>query len=564
VGSAIGSRLARLHQVTRDLASALDTGRIAEVLIDNGVEAVGASTGALYLVEPGGGELRLVRSVGFPEPAGGAYQRVSLEGGSPLARSVQSGAPVLLASREDYAARFPGSEQRSRSATRSGIGAIACVPLVPPGGDALGGLSFAFEGVRAFDAEDEAFLLLLAHHGAEALRRAGLFEREAAAARQAEEASRMKDEFLATISHELRAPLSTILGWARELAGERGRDPDEVRRGAQVLERNARAQLRLIDDLLDVSRIVRGQLRLETAPLEIAPLVRDVVEGMRPSAEARQIEVALELDPDVRLVADPDRLRQILWNLLANAFKFTAERGRVGVRAAQDGARVRIVVADDGRGIDADFLPHVFERFSQAQPGGQRGLGLGLAIVRHLVEMHGGTVSARSDGVGRGASFEVMLPIRPFETEPTRSAAGAAEGEGTGPLAGLRVLVVEDDPDSRELIEVLLTSEGATVESADTAEDALEKLDAFDPALLVSDIGMPHHDGLWLVARVRERRPDLPAIALTALTRREDAGRILAAGFDHHVGKPVDPDHLVTLAAAAVARRAEAEPGRTG
>ena len=381
-----------------------------------------------------------------------------------------------------------------------------------------------------------------------------LAEREGGARRQAEEASRLKDEFLTTVSHELRTPLSAILGWSAMLASEPRGDTSAVRKGIEVIERNARSQLRIIEDILDVSRIVRGQLRVETEPVDLATIVLDVLDSVKHAADAKSIRLELaRSDSSHRLVADPERLRQIAWNLLSNAIKFTPEGGYVRVELGQVSGSLALRVVDSGQGIAPAFLPFVFDRFRQAEGSIRRsagGLGLGLAIVRHLVEMHGGTVTAASAGLGHGASFTVLLPVKPFTaavpTPVEETPKGATEAPAArSSLAGLRLLVVEDDCDSRELIELLLSAEGAVVETAGSAEEALEKIAAFRPDVLVSDIGMPGRDGYWLMSEVRKLLPTLPAVALTAYTRREDVENARRAGFDEHVGKPVDPGKLV-------------------
>lgn len=384
-----------------------------------------------------------------------------------------------------------------------------------------------------------------------------LAEKEGIARRQAEEASRLKDEFLTTVSHELRTPLSAILGWSAMLAREDG-DRASIRKGIAVIERNARSQLRIVEDILDVSRIVRGALRVETEPVDLRAIVVDVLDSVKHSAEAKRLRMELvRSDSSHRLVADPERLRQIVWNLVENAVKFTPEGGSVRVELGQISGSLVVRVRDSGRGIAHDFLPYVFDRFRQGEGSIRRsagGLGLGLAIVRHLVEMHGGTVTADSAGPGQGATFTVVLPVRPFTTASAARDSEVREralpSVRARTLTGVRLLVVEDDSDSRELIELLLAAEGAIVEPAGSAEDALAKLDLFAPDVLVSDIGMPGRDGYWLMKEIKKRRPGLPAVALTAYTRREDGENARRAGFDEHLGKPVDPRRLVQAIAS--------------
>ena len=399
-----------------------------------------------------------------------------------------------------------------------------------------------------------------------------LYERLRAAeetARRAEEANRLKDHFLATVSHELRTPLSSILGWAKLL--QEGRcDPAFAAKGLDVIERNARAQQRIIDDMLDISRIIAGKLRVDTEPVDLTALVHEVIESVRPSADAKDISVSLEtVSGHCRLAGDSLRLRQVLGNLLSNAIKFTPRGGRVVVTVDQHGDRVAVHVKDSGKGIEPTFLPHVFESFRQADTSTSRengGLGLGLAIARHLTEMHGGSVAVESGGLGTGATFSVMLPVRPFSA-PVAPIVPRDEGSQARPvdrprrLADLCVLIVEDEADSRELIELLLASEGARVRSAANAEQALSMLDSVAPDVVLSDIGMPGRDGYWLAGEVRARRPDIAAIALTAFSGSDDIERAFTAGFDHHVAKPVDPELLVN--ALTTCRRTPHEPRRT-
>jgi CheY-like chemotaxis protein/nitrogen-specific signal transduction histidine kinase len=388
-------------------------------------------------------------------------------------------------------------------------------------------------------------------------------------ARRAEEANRLKDRFLATVSHELRTPLSSILGWAKLL--QEGRcDPAFASKGLDVIERNARAQQRIIDDMLDVSRIIAGKLRIDTEPVDLTALAHDVIESMRPIASTKEIALSLDtVSGHCRLAGDSLRLRQVLDNLLSNAIKFTPRGGGVVVSVDQHGDRVVLRVSDSGKGIDPSFLPHVFETFRQADTSMSRehgGLGLGLGIVRHLAEMHGGTVAVESHGLGTGSVFSVTLPVRPFSA-PIAQVVPIDEGSEARPrsrpqrLADLCVLIVEDEADSRELIELLLASEGATVRSAASADQALALLDAVAPDIILSDIGMPGRDGYWLAGQVRARRPDIAAIALTAFSGHDDIERAFSAGFDQHVAKPVDPELLVNALTAC--RRTPLQPRRT-
>jgi PAS domain S-box-containing protein len=394
-----------------------------------------------------------------------------------------------------------------------------------------------------------------------------LLAREQAARREAEEASSLKDEFLATVSHELRTPLTAILGWSQML--RRGvRDEATREHALEVIERNALAQKQLVGDILDVSRIITGRLRIEVRPVELIPVVEAAREAVQPAAEARGIRLDAAYDVgDLNVLGDPDRLQQIVWNLLANAVKFTAAGGRVALTVERAGDSVRLSVSDTGEGIAAEFLPHVFERFRQADMGTTRrhgGLGLGLSIVRHLVEMHGGTVRAESAGEGRGSTFTVQLPllrsadrgVRNEEQDETETPADSVESAVRDPhsaiLNGLRLLVVDDEPDTLELLRLSLGGHGAEVWTAESAGAALELFGRARPHLVISDVGMPLVDGYEFLRRLRARGWAGPAIALTAYARAEDRARSLASGFSAHVAKPVEPDALAGIVAGLI------------
>jgi signal transduction histidine kinase/CheY-like chemotaxis protein len=406
-----------------------------------------------------------------------------------------------------------------------------------------------------------------AHLAAERLaqeERARLLEEAVAARAEAEAVNRTKDIFLATLSHELRTPLTAIIGWVHLLRAA-GQDDEVVRHGLEVIERNAEAQHQLIRDLLDVSRIITGKLRLDTRQIELAPVVEAAIDSVRQAADAKNIRLGAEFDDETGLITgDPDRLQQVVWNLLSNAIKFTPKGGHVGVRVRREGSDVCVRVRDTGQGIPAEFLPHVFERFLQIDGSTTRahgGLGLGLAIVRHLVEQHGGRVSAESAGEERGATFTINLPVAavksPLEARETveRPPSRPASGDAAAALDGVRVLVVDDQPDARELLAVVLGGAGAEVSTAASAAEALELLRRERVDVLVSDVGMPVEDGYTLVGRVRSLAAGLiPAIALTAYAADEDRRRALAAGFDAHVAKPVAAAELVSVIAGLVAR----------
>ncbi|HUL60881.1 MAG TPA: ATP-binding protein [Anaeromyxobacteraceae bacterium] len=386
-----------------------------------------------------------------------------------------------------------------------------------------------------------------------------------AAREEAERASRARDELVAVVSHELRTPLNAVLGWARLL--RMGKlDAAGTARAIEAVERSATAQAQIVDDLLDVSRMVRGQLLLDVRPVDLVPVIEAAIAAVRPAAAARNTEIAAVLVPPAGVVmGDPGRLQQVVWNLLSNAIKFTPPGGRVEVRLEPEGGEVAIRVRDTGAGIDPAFLPHVFERFRQADASSTRvhgGLGLGLAIVRHLVEAHGGTVGAESDGPGKGAAFTVrLLAGAPHQRTALPDAARPApvlpvDERPLASLLALRVLVVDDDPDTLEVVGQVLAAAGAHVVPARSAGEALEAIEVSRPDVLVSDIGMPGEDGYALIRKVRGLAPEhggrVPAAALTAYTHAEDRREALLAGYQLYLPKPIEPSELT----AAIARLA--------
>ena len=395
----------------------------------------------------------------------------------------------------------------------------------------------------------------------DALRRSEMALRDRAL--EAETLNRTKDEFLATVSHELRTPLNAILGWSALLL-QRATDPN-ARKGLEVIHRNALSQETLIEDILDVSRIITGKFLLETKPCDLVAIAEEAIEVVRPSAAAKEIHIVFVPPADpCPLVADPDRMRQVIWNLLSNAVKFTDRGGTVRLATERQGSQLTVTVSDTGRGIDPEFLPFVFDRFRQADSSTTRkvgGLGLGLPLVRHISELHGGSVQAFSDGLGKGATFTISLPIRAVATVSPPQASLAPPQQRGSPtpqdLEGLRVLVVDDEQDARELLALVLTQAGAVVRTAASVAGAFSVLSRFEPQVLVSDIGMPGEDGYSLIRRLREREPGrggaIPALAITAYTRREDRMRALAAGFTTHIGKPVSPEALVAAVASVAA-----------
>jgi PAS domain S-box-containing protein len=391
-----------------------------------------------------------------------------------------------------------------------------------------------------------------------------LLQSERSARNAAERANRLKDEFLAMVSHELRTPLNAVVGWSQVLQMSPPSSED-LAVGLEAISRNAQVQAELINDLLDVSRIMSGKLRLDVKRINPVDIVHDALVSVLPAAQTKGVEIEHNLDQTFELIhADPSRLQQVVWNLVSNAVKFTPRSGKVSVLLKQNPAWLEIRVSDSGQGIKPEFLPHLFERFRQEDATSTRvhgGLGLGLSIVKQLVELHGGTVNATSSGEGRGSEFLVRLPQpqgQPLDT-PDRhrqSAVGGAELTRLAPQVDLheaRVLIVDDDSDSRKLVARLLREVNASVAEADSVDRAIEALGTFQPQLLVSDIGMPHSDGYDLIRRVRGmglEADQLPAIALTAFARPEDRERILGFGFQRHLGKPLEPAELLSAAVA--------------
>ena len=415
------------------------------------------------------------------------------------------------------------------------------------GGRVFGTIAFASaNALQSFDADDRSFAVQLADYVALAVDHARLF-------RDLQQASRLKDEFLATLSHELRTPLNAVLGWTRML--RRGTVPAERRDAVlDTIERNAAAQMQLVEELLDLSAMVAGGLRLTVMRVDLRDLLGGAVETIRPAADARSLQVSLTIDPGLpEVAADPGRLRQVLWNLLTNAVKFTPAGGSIRIALTGGTSDVELTVSDTGSGIAPEFLPHVFEAFRQADSSSTRmvgGLGLGLAIVRHIVEAHGGTVSARSDGVGRGSTFTIRLPAG-------HAPAGAEEPlDQRDGLRGRRVLAVDDDESTQELVATMLLMYGVSVRTAGRATQALEILSSWRPDVLLADLAMPGEDGYALVRRVRALPPPLgaiPAVALTAYTDPQSVQHAFSAGFDAHLGKPLEP-HVLADALSKVLR----------
>jgi signal transduction histidine kinase/DNA-binding response OmpR family regulator len=577
-------RLSMLIELGQQLAAERDPVQLLQTFCRAARHIVGAKYGAVWILDADERTLKHFLTSGFD---------AEFADGADISRAAQGMLDILLVERRPVRFSQMETAPRAMDFLQQGraAGSALCAPILSPAqiygwlylADKQDALEFTEADERlaatltsqvAVAYENARLYAEAQHHAAELQQevterkqaeeeRAKLLVREQAARAEAEAANRTKDEFLATLSHELRTPLTAVLGWAHLLRS--GKLPEETAASAlETIERNARAQSQLIDDLLDVSRIITGKLNLDARPVELGPIIQAAINSVRPSAEAKNIQLEMELDLTIGEVAgDGNRLQQVVWNLFSNAIKFTPDNGRVDVHLRRVNSHVEIVVSDTGQGISAEFLPHVFDRFRQADGTTTRthgGLGLGLAIVRHLVELHGGTVRADSPGAGQGATFTVNLPL---------ISGGMAQGQGErahkasvdeGPpphylaLGGLRVLVVDDEVDTRDLIAEVLARGGAEVQTAATASEALGVLERWIPDVLVSDIGMPDEDGYALIKKVRgldAKQPGwIPALALTAYAGVEDRMRALSAGFQMHMSKPLDPGELLAVVAS--------------
>jgi signal transduction histidine kinase/CheY-like chemotaxis protein len=550
------------------LASDLDQRSIVQAVTDAATEICGAQFGAFFynVVTPQGEAYQLFTLSGAPREA---FEKFGMPRNTPVFAPTFSGAAIMrsadITKEPQYGTMAPHHGMpRGHLPVRSYL----AVPVRSRTGEVLGGLFFGHPDPAVFDERAERLAAGIAAQAAVAIDNARLYESERRARAEAERQSELKDEFLATLSHELRTPLGAILGWAQVIAS-RHMNPEELAHAVQVIERNARAQTRLIEDLLDMSRITSGKVRLDIQPLYPAALIEAALETVRPAAEAKGIRLESMLDPKAGPVSgDPSRVQQIVWNLLSNAVKFTSRGGKIQVVLQRVNSHIEVSVADTGIGIPADFLPHVFDRFRQADASttrGQGGLGIGLSIAKHLVDLHGGMLRAASLGEGRGATFTVEMPLvvaHLADQRESRAHPAAPAEEPVAPavapdLSGLLVLVVDDHADAVDLIRRVLEDGGARVVAAGSAAEALAAIARETTHVLVSDIGMPGADGFDLLKSVRELGPHcaaIPAIALTAFTRSEDRMRALRAGFRMHVAKPVEPAELCLAVASAAGR----------
>ena len=572
-----------LNRTGAILAAKLDLQVIVQAVTDAATELSGADFGSFFYTvhAPEGDVFTLFALSGAPREA---FEKLGHPRATPVFAPTFRGEGVLRLADVRKDPRYGQWEpHRGMPKGHLPVRSYLAVPVVSRSGEVIGGLFFGHREPGVFTERAERLVVGIAAQAAMAIdnarlyeaarrsadERARLLEAERQARAEVERVSLMKDEFLATLSHELRTPLSAVLGWSEVLIGRMQGDPATVK-ALETIARNARAQAQLIDDLLDMNRIVSGKIRLDVQRFELAPVVEAALESVRPSADAKSISIRKTLDPDAGpLFGDPNRIQQVVWNLLSNAVKFTPRSGNIDVLVRKVESHVEIDVHDSGMGISAEFLPHLFERFRQADSSTTRkhgGLGLGLSIVKQLVELHGGSVSAASEGNGQGATFRVNLPLRPIR-DPAATSGNTSRGFArvevpTISLAGVEVLVVDDEADARELVRMVLGEAGAVVHAAGSADEAVALIRLHRPDVLVSDIGMPDRDGYQLIREVRAMPPReggrTPAIALTAFARSEDRTRAMLAGYQVHVSKPIEPQELIATIkslAANVGRR---------
>lgn len=564
-------RLERLQRYTAALATQRTVAEVAESTVGELRRAFDAPRAVFAVSGHEDDTINVIRVGGFPESVVEPWRRLPLDAPMPLAEAMRLGMPLFFEDCAELMRSYPHlAAQRVE-----GDEALIVLPLLIER-RAIGSIALIYGQPRPISDDDRSELCAVARVCAQALDRAYLFDVAQLERRRAEEANRAKDEFLAVVSHELRTPLNAILGWAKMLnAGSLS--PQQSQKAITTIERNAVAQAQLIDDLLDMSRVITGKMRLEREPVDVAAVLEAALDIVRPAADAKGVRLHQDFEPSFGMIlGDSVRLQQVFWNLLSNAVKFTPRGGSVVVRLGRSESSCVIVVEDSGQGISGDFLPHVFQRFRQQDASTARktgGLGLGLAIVRHLVELHGGSVDVTSEGMDRGSTLTVRLPInvafRREPNEPPPISERSRNGGRTGGhqtsrvvLTGLRVLVVDDDADARELVTSVLVERRAQVTAVAAATDALEQLQTERPDVIVSDIGMPVQDGYALMERVRalppERGGTTPAIALTAYAHNADRAKALLSGFTAHAAKPIDPNELVWIVASVAGRVAPA------
>jgi PAS domain S-box-containing protein len=574
--------LSTINELGRVVSAELDLHKIVQAVTDAATELTDASFGSFFynVLDERGASYMLYTLSGVPAAA---FEHFPMPRATDLFGPTFRGEGVIRIDDVHKDPRYgKNSPYYGMPEGHLPVVSYLAVPVISRAGEVMGGLFFGHTEPKAFTARHEMIVSGLSAQAAVAMDNARLYEtvsreREQAEAaaqenerlyRETQEANRLKDEFLAMLSHELRTPLTAILGWAHMLRTGQF-DENSVGNAYETIERNARAQAQLIDDLLDVSRIITGKLRLDMRAVNPNNFIDSAVEAVRPGAESKGVRIRKILDTGVISVAgDPVRLQQVIWNLLSNAVKFTPRGGLVQVRLSRVNSHVEIAVGDTGQGISSEFLPHVFDRFRQADQKITRthgGLGLGLSIVRHLVELHGGTVRAESEGEGRGSTFTVMLPVAPvyMETEAGERVHPAARDtlpayECPDRLDGLKILIVDDERDTLEMLRIGLSNCGAEVTTAGSAADALEAISSSVPDVIISDIGMPDVDGYEFMRKIRalpaEGGGRVPAVALTAYARTEDRLQALRSGYQMHVPKPVELAELVAVTASLAQR----------
>ena len=555
------SNTQKLGEIGAIVASTLERHKILQKVTDIATELTHAEFGAFvyHVIDPETGDRRMLHTISGA--AREAFADASPRSTALLAPIFHGDGPLRLDDATRDPRYGPGGAYFGTAPGGLLIRSYLALPVKGLGGEVFGGLFFGHSRAGVFTEQHERLATGIGAWASVALENARLYA-------DARQANRMKDEFLAVLSHELRTPLNAIVGYVRLLRGGI-LTGEKAERGLETLERNALWLSQIVEDVLDVSRIIAGKIRLDVQPVELPLVVDNAVATVQPAADAKGVRVQTLIDPRVGPVSgDPGRLQQVVWNLVSNAVKFTGKGGRVQVRLERVDSHIEVVVSDTGIGIRPDFLPFVFDRFRQAEGGTTRktgGLGLGLAIVRHIVEMHGGTVEATSPGEGQGATFRVRLPLMIVHTEAREPRREHPRTERVAPLTGLadlrgiRIVAVDDEEDALMLLRVVLETAGAHVATTSDPTAAIECIEKIKPHVVVLDLGMPAIDGFQLIARIRaDSSPDVsevPAVALTAFARSEDRTRALRAGFEMHLAKPVDPGELVQ-SVATLARRA--------
>lgn len=573
-----------INRLGRVLSAELDQERLVQGITDAATELSGAQFGAFFynVNNVQGGSYLLYSLSGVPREAFENF---------PMPRATEVFGPTFKGESTIRSDNIKKDPRYGKNPPHNGmpqghlpVTSYLAVPVVTRTGEVIGGLFFGHPEPGIFNERHERIIEGLAAQAAIAMDNARLYERSQTAVQEREEllqreqearkmaevANRSKDEFLSLLSHELRTPLNAILGWSRML--ESGPlEPEVFARGVETINRSAKLQARLIEDMLDISRIISGKLRLDAQPVDLTAVINSAVETLRPAADAKEIRVYVVLDFGAgTILGDPVRLQQVVWNLLSNAIKFTPKSGSVRVSLERVNSHIELSVSDTGPGIEEDFLPYVFDRFRQGDASSSKkfaGLGLGLAIVRQLVELHGGTVHASNRTEENGALFTVKLPVMAVRQQDESALEGRVHPAAAANnftiecppgLENIKVLAVDDEPDARLLLTAMLEQCGAEVRTCQSAEEALVQIRAFQPDILVSDIGLPEEDGYSLIKRLRAAEAGtgkrLPAIALTAFARTEDRLQALASGYNMHVPKPVEPAELLLVIASLVSQ----------